>query len=30
MIDINIKNNIFKYNIESNKYYNDPPKINDI
>ena len=31
MIDINIKNNIFRCNIEINNYDNDPTKtINDI
>ena len=29
MININLKNNIFKYNIEINNYYNDPTKTNN-
>ena len=29
MININLKNNIFKYNIKINNYYNDPTKINN-
>ena len=29
MININLKNNIVRYNIEINNYYNDPTKTNN-